>query len=110
MSREVKWKSEESSAALEMWRRGVPGPVIAKRLGRSEDSVAGRMRRLRRRGIQMPTPGSGSYRPIVQKDLAPSEVIEERNRRMNLPDTMGSLLCGDPKPGSGQSALEQMRR
>lgn len=41
--------------------------------------------------------------------VVPDTVLTDREHRQNLPDTLESFF-GDPKPGSGQSALEQMRR
>ena len=105
----MKWTLHERERALRMWEDGIPSPYIAKRIGRSEDAVRSLLLRLRRRGVEMPRPGSGGSRPRIEKTDAPRPVREDRDRRLNLPDTLESFF-GDPKPGSGQSALEQMRR
>ncbi len=109
MIRGARWTPDESAWVLKMWEDGIPSPYIAKRIGRSEDAVRSILLRLRRRGVEMPRPGSGGSRRRVQKNDAPRVVREDRDRRVNLPDTLESFF-GDPKPGSGQSALEQMRR
>ena len=45
----------------------------------------------------------------VMRSPVPVRVYADQQRRLALPDTLQNFF-GDPKPGSGQSALEQAQK
>lgn len=47
----------------------------------------------------------GNHVVTSMREIAPPEVLAERDRRSELPRTIGMLLLGDPLPG--RSALER---
>ena len=106
-----KWTDADKKEVLRLWDAGHPARQIGEWMGVGESSI----RHVLRRHFD-PFAGRKRWFEIndhrvdrAARELPPAEVIADRNRRVELPDTLDSLF-GDPKPGSGQSALEQMRR
>lgn len=106
-----KWTDADKKEVLRLWEAGHPARQIGAWMGVGESSI----RHVLRRHFH-PFANRNRWFEIhdhrvdrVTRAQPPAAVIAERDRRMELPDTLESFF-GDPKPGSGQSALEQMRR
>ena len=105
----VRWSDEEKKEVIRLWQqeRLLIPRIAALFPGRSVSSVRHLIDRLFGRG-ETPTRKTFSYE--IRSTGRPTEaMLADRDRRQSVPDTLGSLLCGDPKPGAGQSALERMR-
>lgn len=104
-----KWTDHEIAEAVRLHRAGCNTVQISMALpGRGPSAVRHLLVRVAR--SQNRTVRQESH--VVYRSwnfVVPYTVLTDRDRRVNLPDTLESFF-GDPKPGSGQSALEQMRR
>ncbi len=99
----MRWTAEETKEVIRLFQQErMTVPQIAKFFpNRSISAVRHLTDRLFERGDR---PNGKSF--IVKiNDRATESMLADRDRRMGLPDTLETFF-GDPKPGSGQSALE----
>jgi hypothetical protein len=107
----MRWSPEETAEVVRLWQlwnkdRVFMPKIVARFPGRSISSVRHLINR--QFGRFKPPARDRIFYDIRTSARATEAMLAERDRRMSLPDTLQSYF-GDPKPGSGQSALEQRR-
>ena len=112
------WSDEEWRHASQLIDGGHAPKVIAQLIGRSYDSLLGKMRyeamddeqrqaRHDRINAWRRRDGGDSSRKVNVANRPTNDILAERDRYLSAPRTLSQLLLGDPPPG--YSALDRKR-
>ena len=111
------WSDEEWQRASQLIDGGHAIKVIAQLIGRSYDSLVGKMRyeamddeqrQAEHDRINAYRRKEGSpYRKVNVANRPTNDILDERDRYLSAPRTLSQRLLGDPPPG--YSALDRKR-
>lgn len=91
------WTAEEITQATALKAKQLSSSEIGRRIGRTADQVRALFKRMRDGMIDPEFPRGILPHRVRHGDPTPAEVLFDRDRRMNLPDTPNTCILGDPK-------------